>query len=92
MGYYYDWLERKWLPKSAVKLTPEQQSRRKFRRDLIADLLLEIENGGDGVACLYATLLAHTLIATDEDLMGDYGQCVAELSEDVDRSTSSNRH
>jgi glucose-6-phosphate dehydrogenase assembly protein OpcA len=77
MGYYYNWLAQKWLPRS--KPTATQKSQREFRHGLIADLLTEIEDGSDSVASMYAGLLARTLVTTDAALMDEYGERIANL-------------
>jgi hypothetical protein len=81
MGYYYDWLAQKWMPRS--KPTAAQKSQRQFRHRLIADLLTEIESGGNSIASLYAGMLARTLVTTDAALMDEYGQHLAEIGKDV---------
>lgn len=79
MGYYYDWVAQKWMPRSAARPTARQKSHRGFRHRLIADLLTEIEHGGDSMVNLYAVLLVRTLVTTDVALMEEYGQRVAEI-------------
>jgi hypothetical protein len=88
-GFYYDWLAQKWVPRRAsTKPTAAQKSRCKARHDLLKTLLVEIEEGGDGVARLYALLLARTLVAADETLMRDYGQRIAKKDSEVERRSA----
>lgn len=78
MGYYYDWIERKWLTGEQVKPTAHQRRLRLRRRTLLQELLTEIEQGGD--TGLYAGLLARTLVQTDEELMRQLGRQIADIT------------
>ena len=80
-GYYFDWLEKKWLPRQHRELSQQQQRQRSRRVQLLRDLLAEI-GSGDSVSQLYAALLARTLVGQDEELMRQYGQQVAGLMHD----------
>jgi hypothetical protein len=78
-GFYYDWLERKWLPRHPPRqLTAAEQQLRQRRTRLLADLIAELNDGGS-VEQLYGGLLARQLISADEELMRQYGRQVAEL-------------
>jgi hypothetical protein len=95
MGYYYDWMVQKWMPRS--KPTAAQKSQRAFRHGLIADLLTEIESGGDSAASLYAGMLARTLVTTDAALMDEYGERIADLGNispatNVNQQDENNQH
>jgi hypothetical protein len=47
---------------------------------LIAQLLAEITEGRNSDATLYAALLARALVTTDEELMREYGQQIADAT------------
>jgi hypothetical protein len=79
MGYYYDWLDCRWLPLDHHEPGPRQRRLRSRRKHLLRELITEINEGGDGVARLYAALLARTLVA-DQELMQEYGERIVELS------------
>jgi hypothetical protein len=87
-SFYYDWLAQTWTPRPSTKRTAAQKSRCKLRHNLLSNLLVEIEHGGNGVARLYALLLARTLVATDEILMREFGKHVAEKDSEVERRVS----
>ena len=77
MGYYYDWLNSRWVEKS---LTPPKQPRREIpRQDLLTALIEEMVEG-DSETCLYAGLLARKLIVGNEVLMRQFGKKVARLT------------
>jgi hypothetical protein len=76
MGYYYDWIAQQWRQGQGAEFTPAQRSRSAQRRTLLTGLLNEIDDGGDGVAKLYAGLLARHLITRDETLMREFGRDV----------------
>jgi hypothetical protein len=80
MGYYYDWVDRQWVPKSHTQPTPRQRRARLRRRSLLQDLITEIEHGHDSVTRLYASLLTGSLLQSDEELMREFGRQVADLS------------
>jgi hypothetical protein len=80
MGYYYHWVDKRYQPLDHHrKLTATQQRQLSRRRNLVADLLVEMA-AGDSVVQLYAGLLARTLICTDQDLMREFGEQVVKLS------------
>jgi hypothetical protein len=84
MGYYYDWVDRKWVPRQDATPTPAQRRLTARRRDLIRNLLTEIEHHGDSVVYLYTALLTRTLVQRDEELMREFGkQVVGATSERV---------
>jgi hypothetical protein len=78
MGYYFDWLEKKWLPKQRAQPTSRQMLQRARHRAMLRGLITEIEEG-DGVTRLYASLLARCIVSGDETLMRELGQQVAEM-------------
>lgn len=81
MGYFYNHLEERWDPiDHERKLTRGQKRRIQRRGELIADLITEIERGKGSVTKLYAGLLARTLASTDEILLREYGQRLAEMT------------
>jgi hypothetical protein len=84
MGYYYDWLERKWLPRQHRQLSLRERSEQSRRGALLHGLLVEI-SGGDSVSSLYAGLLARRLIGDDEELMRTFGKQLAELGQEGTR-------
>jgi hypothetical protein len=82
MGYYYDWINAKWIERERglrPTIGPSVRRRRR-RRTLIGELLTEIAEGHDSDATLYATLLARALVTTDEELMKEYGEHIAHVS------------
>ena len=79
MGYYFDWLEKKWPPKQDLQPTLRQRTQRARHRAMLRELITEIEEG-DGVTRLYASLLARCLVSGDEALMRELGQQVAEMA------------
>jgi hypothetical protein len=80
MGYYYDWIDRKW---EAIdhdrKLTVYKKKLIAERGKLIENLIDEIERM-DGVTGLYAQLLARALVKKDQLLMREYGERIANFS------------
>jgi hypothetical protein len=83
MGFYFDWVDRKWVPKDHdARPTPAQRRQRERRRTLLGNLITEIEQGGNGVTCLYAGLLARTLVQADEELMQEYGKQVVHITDE----------
>lgn len=80
MGYYYDWIEEQWVerPRDRV-VTWGQRQRQQRRRKLLTYLIAEMTESRDGVATLYAALLARTLVASDEELMGAFGEQIARI-------------
>ena len=82
MGYYYDWVDRKWVPKSHAKPTPRRLRLRLRRRSLLQNLITEIEHGNDSVTRLYASMLTRSLLQSDEELMREFGRQVADLSQE----------
>jgi hypothetical protein len=101
MGYFWDQLERKWIPRPRWEKRPSEWRRVDRRKQLLRDLILEIEDSpvlppdhfegddaeyfdmtqkNDRAAKLYATLLARSLIGTDEWLMKAYGEQIAKLT------------
>jgi hypothetical protein len=82
MGFYYDWLERKWQPSDrARELTLPQRQQIARRRALLDQVCTEIERGGNSDTGLYARLLARALVRTDELLMREHGKQVAVLTD-----------
>jgi hypothetical protein len=75
MGWYYDWIAKKWQPRKAPSQRQRQHHSR--RRVLLRDLLGEIDTG-DSVTKLYAGLLARAVVARDQELMREYGRQIAE--------------
>ena len=83
MGYYYDWLEQKWAPIDHGRtLNRREQRRIDRRRALIDDLILEFKCGRDGQIALFAGLLLRALVRSDEQLMRDRGEAIANVSFD----------
>jgi hypothetical protein len=86
MSYYYDWVDRNWVPCNRTEPTPALRRQRARQRNLLNHLITEIEHG-NGVAHLYASLLARALVTNDEALMQDFGKQVAYMtSEQVDQT------
>ena len=80
MGYYYDHVDRKWEPIDHDRvLTTKEKRRLSRRRQLIENLLTEINKEQNSVTGLYAGLLALALVKTDELLMRELGEIVAKL-------------
>jgi hypothetical protein len=81
MGYYYDWLESRWIPIDHNRvLTREQRQRIVRRGNLIADLIEEIEaDDSSSVLKLFAGLAARALAASDELLLRDWGEQLAKI-------------
>lgn len=75
-GFIYDWNVGKWLPKQHRELSFADRRHHARRQRLLYCLLIEMRSG-DGIAAMYANLLARHLIGTDQDLMHDYGERVA---------------
>ena len=81
MGFYYNWLEERWLPiDHDRKLTTAARHRIEQCSVLIERLLTEMEDGRDGTARLYAGLLVRHLVASDEALMRKYGKQTAVVT------------
>jgi hypothetical protein len=83
MGYYYDWINGKWIERERRDKPTMGPSvrRRKRRRTLIVELLTEIAEGNNSDAILYATMLARALVTTDEELMREYGKQVVAIGD-----------
>ena len=77
MGFYYDWLNMKWVEKPAVQSKPP--FRIIPRQTLIEALIEEIEKG-DSETKLFAGLLARKLIVGNPFLMKEFGKQVADIS------------
>lgn len=77
MGYYYDWLNSRWVEKSSI---PPKQPRRTIPRQTLLTALLEEMVKGDSETQLWAGLLARKLIVGDECLMKQFGKKVAMLT------------
>lgn len=75
---YYDWFEREWKPQRRRPLKLTERWRQQRRQRVMRDLLLEIEAGG--IAGLYATMLAHTFVSADEELMDVFGEELAGMA------------
>jgi hypothetical protein len=89
MGYYYDWVDSRWLPiDHQRRVTLKQQRRIDRRRDLLQRLLLEIARGNNSVTRLYAQLLARALLQTDEMIMREDGQRVVGLLEPAQKTVN----
>jgi hypothetical protein len=84
-GYYYDHLQRRWMPKFQPGPETPQGRRRLHRRRLLPELLTEI-GGGSALSRLYASLLARALIAEDEELMREHGEQVCKLTGEEQRA------
>jgi hypothetical protein len=82
MGFYYDYVDRKYQEIDHHReLTPQQKRSISRRRSLLDELFAEIEHGGDSNAGLYARMLARALVKTDEILMRDLGEQVGVLTD-----------
>jgi hypothetical protein len=79
MGYYYDWIERRWEPRRHRQLSITERQRQARRGQLLRGLLAEISRD-DGVSQMYGGLLARHWIADDEELMRAFGKQVAALN------------
>jgi hypothetical protein len=77
MGYYYNWVDAKWVEKPLI--APKPPRRAVPRRTLVTALMEEMSKG-DSEARLYAELLARKLIVGDEGLMKEFGKTVAEMT------------
>jgi len=78
MGYYFDWLNEKWVEKPAVQ--PRRPHRMFPRRTLVTALVEEMLKG-DSEAKLYAAMLARKLIVGDRELMAEFGKQIAAMTE-----------
>lgn len=80
MGYFYDWLENRWVPiDHGRRLTPAQRRQIERHRQLVTDLITEVQKSR-GEIRLYASLLVRALVSSEELLMGEFGRQVAQLS------------
>jgi hypothetical protein len=80
-GFYYDWLQQRWIPRPPPRpRSPHEQRQHHRRTRLLRDLLNEFQDG-DSASRLYAALLARTLVSADEDLMRAFGKEVSERCE-----------
>jgi hypothetical protein len=82
MGYFWDEIDRRWQPKDRDRkypLPPKVWEELERRGVLIKALLGQMKDGDDGVATLYAGLLAGRLCQSDELLMAAHGKEVAAL-------------
>jgi hypothetical protein len=75
---YFDWFEQQWKPRRRQRMKLTERWRQQRRRRVLQDLLNEIEAGG--IAGLYASLLARTFVADDEDLMDAFGEELAGVA------------
>src|SRR5262245_27008631 len=83
MGYYWDWMAKRWHPiDHHRKLTREQWHQINRREALIEDLITELEEGSDSVIKLYAGLLAGALCQSDQVLMDRCGEKIAAIGGD----------
>jgi transposase len=81
MGFFYDWIEQRWSPiDHDRRLTPEARRRLERRTNLIEQLIAELEDSRDGVAVLYAGLLARRLASSDEILIRQFSKTLARLA------------
>jgi hypothetical protein len=101
MGYYWDQIGQKWIPRPRWDRRASEKRRTNRRRQLPRQLLDEIDDipvrppdhfeGEDAeafafmkrnsqAAKLYASLLARALVGTDEMLMKEWGNQIAELT------------
>lgn len=107
MGYFWDQLDRKWIPRPRWEQRLSERRRINRRRELLRHLIVEIGDGpprppaqfiddaeyftmierNDRAAKLYASLLARTLIGTDEVLMKEWGKQIVELTAGGERVT-----
>ena len=87
MGYFYDWVDRKWEPIDHDRKPTVYQKRLLAERGRLIDNLIEEIERNDGVTGLYATLLARALVKTDEFLMRAHGERIAHLSPEQERLT-----
>ena len=102
MGYFWDQLERTWVPRPRWERTKAEKQRAGRRQRLLDQLIAELKDRpaqppvqfvgqdaeyftftqrNDRAAKLYAALLARTLIGTDEVLMKESGERVAEVTD-----------
>jgi hypothetical protein len=80
MGYFYNYLEKRWDPINHDRqLNRQQRQQIERKKTLIAGLITEIEASNDSVVKLYVSLAARTLAATDELLLRAHGKRLAEL-------------
>lgn len=80
MGYYFDYIDKRWLPKRQRSITAQQRRDLIRRKGLVAEVVEEIECGDDRVARLYAVMLARALVKTDESLMTEFGKRLAAVA------------
>jgi len=76
MGYYFDWLNERWVEKPLVQ--PRRPRRTCSRRTLVTALVEEMQKG-DCEAKLYAGLLVRKLIIGDMALMSEFGKQIAAM-------------
>jgi hypothetical protein len=79
MAYVWNPLTERWkeLDRDCREATPAQRRRTARRRELIQALLAELEAApADGVAVLYAGLLARYLVESDDLLLRELGPVV----------------
>jgi hypothetical protein len=116
MGYFWDQLDRRWVPRPRWERTKSEKQRATRRQRLLDELIAEIKDGpiqppaqfvgqdseyfettqkNERAAKLYARLLARSLVGTDEHLMKDIGERVAQATDGgeklLDRSKSDQR-
>ena len=77
MGYYFDWLNQRWVEKPAVQ---RRRPRRMVPRRTLVTALIEEMHKGDSEAKLYAGMLVRTLIIGDRQLMKEFGKQIAAIS------------
>jgi hypothetical protein len=82
MGYYYDRITERWVPRDHDrKITPGVRRVLDRRANLIEDLITEINAPANSDAILYASLLARSLVASDEILMKEFGEEIVRLTD-----------
>ena len=89
MGYYWNAVTDRWDPiDHGRQLTPGQVRQIERRKALIGELINEIETCNDSAIILYAGLLARTLTCTDELLVREHAQRLADLMPDKKKSAA----
>ena len=78
MGYYYDWINKRWQER--IPTARPRPARSVSRQTLLSGLIEEMHNG-DSESKLYAGLLARVVVVGDEELMKTFGKQVACLTD-----------
>ena len=81
MGYYWDYVERKYFPIDHDRMLSQPECWvLEGRGELIDNLLQEVGDPANAITCLYATLLVRALASSDEVLARDFSERVAKAT------------